>query len=65
MVCPKCGIDQSVVLATRQDGAVRKRRYACMICGGRFNTTETVVGGSWRMPRGYARAALEKAEKWK
>lgn len=43
MKCPYCGTDNTDVIDSRQQGYVRRRRYKCRECGGRFTTQERVV----------------------
>lgn len=43
MICPFFRAGMTMVIDSRQQGFVRRRRYKCLECGERFTTQERVV----------------------
>lgn len=43
MKCPYCGSENNGIKESKQSGAIRRRRYACLDCGQRFTTHEIPV----------------------
>ena len=58
MKCPKCGIDNNIVIDTRERKDFHRRVRQCINCGHKFATREEVVD------TGYHVKEIRQAPKW-